>query len=269
MRQAEAVPLPEPSGSSDWRAFYRARDKAHWERLEGLIEEAGLDLAAVLERWPAFVRRRDMVRIFSHYELFRHIQSLPGSIAELGVHHGAGIFTWSHLLETFCPGDRNRRVYGFDHFEGYASYDAEDGAAAGPVEARLGTMASSQTMVEGLIDLHTADGLLPGIERVRLIAGDIETTVPAFAQKAQGVRLSMLYFDIGAHAPTAAGLQHLYPLVVEGGVVAFNGYGMDPWEGEARALERYFDENGWARPIMQRFPFSTQPNAYFIKGQSS
>ena len=88
-------------------------------------------------------------------------------------------------------------------------------------------------------------------------------TVPKFASEPNGLRLSLLYFDINLYEPTLVGLKHLYPLVVPGGVVAFNGYGIPPWEGEAKALEEFF--SGQKVPKIQTFDFSHIPSAYFIK----
>lgn len=249
----------------DIRAAYDARDEAHWQKLEALVGNAGLSLKDVVQAYPAFIRRRDMPRLLCQYELFKQIENLPGSIVELGVFRGSGLFTWANLLETFCPGDRTRKVYGFDHFEGYGSLKEQDGPATPWIERTLGRMVSDAELVEGLVELHNADNLLPGVERCRVIDGEIAETVPAFASNHQGMRLSLLYFDIGTYEPTAVGLKHLYPLVLEGGIVAFNGYGMPPWQGEAKAIEEFFEPLGGV-PVMRKFPFSTVPNAYFVKG---
>ncbi len=246
------------------RTRYDDAERRHWDRLESLVADAGLGVRDVVKDYPAFLRRRELPRLLAHYELFKLIRDLPGCVAELGVFRGSGMFTWGNLLETFCPGDRNRKVFGFDHFDGYNNYQSDDGAAEPWVERVLGRMKSPRELAQGLVELHNDDNLLPGVERVRLIDGDIAETVPAFANEHLGMRLSLLYFDIGLYEPTKVGLEHLYPLVVPGGVVAFNGYGMPPWQGEAKAIEEFFAERGM--PKIEKFPFSTVPNAYFIKG---
>ena len=55
----------------------------------------------------------------AYYELFKMVKDLPGSIAEVGVFIGNGLFTWTKLLETFNPGKRGLKAYGFDNFSGY------------------------------------------------------------------------------------------------------------------------------------------------------
>lgn len=253
-----------PDLNESVRTHYDERERRHWTELERLVADAGLTLRDVLKHYPAFIQRRDLPRLLAHYELFKLIVDLPGSIIELGVFRGAGLFTWANLLETFCPGDRSRKVFGFDHFAGY-KYAAEDGKAQAWTERAIGKLNPDLALAERLVNLHNEDNLLPGVERCRIIDGDISETVPTFARNAQGMRLAMLYFDVNLHQPTLIGLKHLYPLVTPGGVVAFNGYGAPPWAGEAQAIEEYFASLP-EQPVMRKFPFSPYPSAYFIKG---
>lgn len=257
----------KPTLDTKTRETNDAREDDHWDRLEDLIGRAGLSLREVLLDYAAFVRRRDLPRLLCRYELFKKIEHLPGSIVELGVFRGSGLFTWGNLLETFCPGDRTRMVYGFDHFQGYKDLTSEDGAAGAWIDKTIGRMVSDGDFIRELIDIHTADNLLPGVERCRIIDGDIMETVPDFSASNMGVRLSMLYFDIGPYEPTACALEHLYPLVLPGGLVVFNSYGMPPWQGEADAIENYFKPLGGV-PEMQKFPISAVPHAYFVKERS-
>lgn len=251
--------------TNDTRKAYDKKDQQHFARLESIIQQAGYSLADVLQHFPAFIQRRDMPRFLAHYELFKQIQHMPGSIAELGIFRGSGFFTWSNLLESFCPSDRTRKVYGFDHFKGLVEHDKSvDGNLTPWLSHVVGELTSKADIMQAMIDLHNDDNLLPGVERCTLINGDVCETVSQFVTDHPGLRLSLLYFDIGLYEPTIKGLQHLYPLVMPGGIVAFNGYGMRPWEGEAKAIETYFAELG-KQPVMSKFDFSPLPHAYFIK----
>ncbi len=246
------------------RQQYEAYEREHWEQLQALIDGAGLSLKDVMQHVAAFMRRREMARICSHYELFKLVEHLPGSIVELGVFLGGGFFTWSKLMETFCPGDRGRKVYGFEGLKGYEDFRAEDGPGRNWVNRLIGRMAPTEAYLDGMVELHNKDNFLRGVERCRLIKGDILETVPAFAKNNLGTRISLLYFDVNLYAPTLVGLRHFMPLMVPGGVVAFNAYGVPPWEGEAKAIEDYFSEVGRKVPQMRKFPFSIYPTAFFI-----
>lgn len=247
------------------RKKYDDLEENHWNNLEHIIKESGLPFSEIMKNYPAFIRRRDLPRLLAHYDLFKKIVDLPGSIVELGVYLGAGFFTWSKLLETFVPGDRSRKVYGFDNCSGYTEFSSEDGNPMPWVERIIGKKSANKSYIESMVELHNNDNLLPGVERCKIIIGDIAETVPKFTSESQGTRISLLYFDVNIYEPTMIGLKYLYPLVLPGGIVAFNAYGASPWQGEALAIERYFKEVG-EQPIMRKFPFSTHPSAYFIKG---
>jgi len=236
----------------------------HFAALEAIINASGFSLKDILEHFPSFVQRRNLPKFLAHYELFKKVQHLPGSIAELGVYRGAGFFAFAKLLETFSPSDRTRKVYGFDHFQGLRKHNQRfDGDLTPWLDNVLGDLSSDASIMQALTDLHNEDNFVRGDKRCILVNGDICETVPQFVNQHPGLRLSMLYFDVGLYQPTLTGLTELYPLVVPGGLVVFNGYGMQPWEGEAQAVEEYFADA--SLPALQKFEFSPNPQAYFVK----
>jgi hypothetical protein len=247
------------------RETYQRKDEDHWQTLESIIADGKLSLSETLINFPAFIRRREMTRLLADYDLFRMIVDLPGSIVELGVYLGAGIFTWAKLLETFVPGDRSRKVYGFEGGRGYEKLSREDGAPQPWIDKVVGRKVPPDKYLERMVELTNLDNLIPGAERCRVVAGEIEKTVPEFARANQGTRLSLVYCDVNLFEPTLIGLRHLYPLVMPGGIVVFNGYGAPPWQGEALAFETYFKEIGQPQPVLRKFPYSIHPSGYFVK----
>lgn len=242
---------------------YEERDEYYWREIEALIASQSVSVRDVLKNYPAFIRRRELPRLLAHWELFKLIKDLPGSVVELGVYFGAGMFSFAKMLETFCPGDRSRKVYGFDTFQGYSCYTNNDGLAQHWVKDSIGDKKSNFEEITKLCELNNLDNFIAGVERSVIIRGDVTQTVPTFASQPNGLRIALLYFDTNLYEPTLVGLEHLYPLVVPGGVVAFNAYGIPPWEGEARAFEQYFGITG--QPALKKWEYSHIPSAYFIK----
>jgi len=234
--------------------------------MEEVIKENSHSVKHLLEQWPTYVRRLHLQRFLAHYELFKKVVNLPGCIMELGVYRGASFFTWSKLLETFCPTDRRRKVFGFDHFKGLNKFHKKDGA----MDPRDGKMPGGydtsvvKKEIEQLVSIHNKDNLIAGVERCRIIDGDVVETIPKFLEENPGLRISLLHFDLDTYEPTLAGLRYLYPLVVKGGVVVFDEYGLIPWQGESLAVDEYFKEIG-EQPVIRKFHFSVQPHGYFIK----
>lgn len=241
------------------------------QRLQDIVNRQGSELADVLRHWPAYIQRRTLPRFLAHYELFKITTDLPGCIVELGVFRGASFFTWSNLLETFNTNDRSKKVFGFDHFEGLRPdhfSDDKDGTQDASQQKTPWAYKSSAEAMRGLTELHNDDNLLPGVERCRLVEGDVFESVPRFLRENPGLRISLLYFDLDLYGPTKFCLEQLYPLVVQGGVVCFDEYGLIPWQGESQAVDEYFKEQGLS-PRLRRFSFSPSPCGYLIKGEGT
>ena len=240
---------------------YRERDREFWSELWAL----DVPREDLLLHFQAFVRRRELPRFLAHYELFKQVIDLPGCVLDLGVFKGASLFTWTKLMETFCPGDRSRRVYGFDSFEGLTDFTGEDGAESERSAKVKGGYTSDQHVIERLVWLHNQDGIVPGIDRVALVPGNIQETLPTFLEEHPGLRISLLHLDMDLYEPTRFALERLLPLVVKGGVVAFDEYGLIPWEGESVAAEEVLTDLLGGMPTLRKFPFSQQPHGYFVK----
>lgn len=254
------VPKSESQGAS------LPHDKNVWQRLDDVIKAHGHNFQHVLELWPAYVRRLHLSRFLAHYELFKNIIDLPGCVVELGVYRAPSLMTWTKLMETFCPGDRKRTVYGFDSFEGLQDFDDKDGKEDPLRGKHIGgySPGAVQQEVEELVAIANQDGFIPASPRCKLVLGNIEETLPKFLEENPGLRISLLHFDVDLYRPTKIGLELLYPLVVKGGVVILDEYGLVPWQGESNAVDEYFDKIG-EKPVIKKFEYATQPHGYFIK----
>ncbi len=250
---------------------FSARDRYYWESLQGIIDERGYTTEDILRHWPAYALRRDTIIFLAHYELFKHVIDLPGCIIELGVFRGASFFSWSVFLETFCPFDRHRKVYGFDTFEGLGRFTTKDGAdEEGRIETDEsvgrfeGSFESTAKEAQTLVEMHNADGMFPGMERSKVIVGDILETLPTFVEENPGLAISLLHFDVDLYEPTRKALELLYPKVVPGGVVVFDEYGLLAWPGETNAVNEYFATLPEA-PVIRKLPWAQTPHGYVIK----
>ncbi len=234
------------------------------QRVESAINHAleGVRPSDILQAFPVYARRVHLKRFLAHYELFQKVKDLPGDIVELGVYRGVSLMSWANFLEIRCMGDRQRRVWGFDSFAGLSPLAPEDGSEAPEVGKMAGGYITGAKAVQDAIEIFDADRFIPHKKRVMLVQGDITETVPQWAKIFPGVRISLLHFDCDLYKPTLAALKVLYPLVVSGGVIAFDEYGIPPWEGESKAVDEFFDDTGIE---FQRFTWSSNPGAYMVK----
>ncbi len=242
-----------------------AQDDEIERKLDEHFARFGVQPTDIWRDFPLYTRRVYLKRFLAHYELFRMTVDLPGDIVELGVFRGASLMSWANFMEIRNMGDRHKKVIGFDTFQGLTALHENDGAAATEVQKVAGGYDGGdfEEALRDVISIFDADRFIPYKARVQLVKGDVAQTIPEYVAAHPGMRIALLHFDVDLYQPTMVGLKHLWPLVVPGGVVAFDEYGIPPWEGESKAVDEFFA--GTNTPL-KRFDWCPNPGAYVIKG---
>lgn len=218
----------------------------------------------------AFQSRLWFTKMIQQYEIFKLAVDRPGHIVELGVYHGESFFHWARLVEAFNMGERETRVIGFDSFSGFTSIHDKDKTALnqseqGPLAIKRGGFNAGDRAyqrISELIDIFEADHFVPQKKRLELVKGDIVQTVPDYVRRNPGLRIALLHLDCDLYEPTLIGLEHLYPLVVPGGVVILDEYGQSKFAGESTAFDEYFANR---RPVLRKSHLVSNPSAWFVK----
>ncbi len=211
-----------------------------------------------------YLRRIHVAKMLALWEAFRLVQDLPGSVVELGVFKGQSLLLFAKFMELVNPNDRSCSVIGFDNFRGFTQLREEDGGQDLRVDKRAGGW-SSQGFYDELkahIHLFDHDRLAGHKPRIKLVEGDIMDSVPRYVADHPGTCIRMLNLDCDLYEPTLVGLQHLYPLVVPGGVILLDEFAFNEFPGETRAVRDYFGER---MPRIRKFPFYSNPGGYIIK----
>ncbi len=253
---------------SDERQF---DGRANWtvdDNIELLLnihfDQYNISMQEVCRNFSIYTRRIFLKRFLAHYEFFRMVVDLPGDIVELGVYRGTSLMSWANFLEIRNMGDRQKQVFGFDNFAGFTELTEEDGRIDDKTEKAIGGFDSGvfEEILKDAISIFDKDRFIPYKPRVKLIKGDIEETVPRFVKDNPGLRICLLHFDCDMYSPTKVGLEYLWPLVVPGGVVLFDEYGIRPWEGESKAVDEYF---AGKKVNIRHLDWAPNPGGYIIK----
>jgi hypothetical protein len=179
-------------------------------------------------------RQAELLAAIHH--LVRH--DIPGSIVECGVWRGGGCMAAAlALLDDKAP---DRDIYLYDTFTGMtapteADKRAEDGVAAQTCLDRGAGKATDIRCIASLDDVR-ANMAATGYpaKRIHSIQGPVETTIPANLPNAP---IALLRLDTDWYESTRHELEHLFPLVAEGGIVIIDDYGH--WAGARRAVDEY------------------------------
>jgi len=180
-------------------------------------------------------------RLFALYRAVAYIQQrdIPGDFVECGVWRGGSAFLAALCLDAL--GDKKRRVFLFDTFEGMTPPEAVDVGPDGVPAAiqlkkskkkdadfNVWAYASRQDVEQNMKAL--------GLDSNRFVfcQGRVEETVPSMAP----AEISLLRLDTDWYASTHHELVHLHPRLSPAGVLIVDDYGH--WQGARKAVDEYF-----------------------------
>jgi len=253
--------MPDPS-------LQHEPEQRQREVLNQIFDTTELSVFELFRNFPVFTPRYNLARFLTHYELFKMINTLPGSIIDLGVYRGCSTFTWAKLCEIFCPTDIRKKVYAFDSFEGFPEITHIDGETNKLDDVQKGGYFGGETIERDLIRAQEAmnfDRHLRHVNRIEFIKGDILQTVPEFVKrKGNGLRIALLNLDVDLYEPTIISLECFVPLMVNGGVIILDEYAVDTFGGESHSVDEYFIKTFGRKPHIRKFLWHSNPSGYII-----
>lgn len=191
-------------------------------------------------------------RAYALYKSVRYVveSEIPGAFVECGAWRGGSAMIVALTLVRL--GSMAREIYIFDTFDGMTAPSEKDVDLHGNSAAKLLDETADDRKkaliwaVCGLPDVQAnmAKTAYPP-ERIRYIEGDVRLTAACTLTGP----IALLRLDTDFHDSTLAELTHLYPKLVENGVLIIDDYGH--WEGAKAAVDEYFGVPGnAARPML-------------------
>jgi len=189
-----------------------------------------------------------IARIQSVIDAVRYCEArgIPGAFAECGVWRGGSVMAMILALQE--RGAEPRDIHLYDTFEGMTRPTDADGAALDEWLASRDGDGRAWPEMFGAEVFHeegvrnTLIGTGYPAERLHFVRGPVEETIPEHSPG----RLALLRLDTDWYESTRHELEHLYPLLADGGVLIIDDYGH--WDGARRAVDEYFAER--AEPLL-------------------
>ena len=93
---------------------------------------------------------------------------------------------------------------------------------------------------------------LSHIWKVKLVKGDVRSTIPQFIQNNPHTIISLLYLDFDIFEPTFRALEFLTDRIPKGGVIAFDQLNSESFPGETVAILKKLGVNNLhiQRPLL-------------------
>lgn len=222
-------------------------EKDYFDRRATAIET--VPRASLVDAPFLFATRQTVTEMVVRYRLFEMILDVSGAIVECGVAQGNNLLLFSHLSSIMEPYAINRRIVGFDTFEGFRSLAGK----ADPDDiSETDFSNTSDTLIHEAIELFDLNRAAGHMRRTEIVKGNATETIQIYANSHPELTIAMLYIDFDLYEPTLAALTHLLPLVCKGGIVAFDEFNYDKFAGETAACKDVLDIQ---KIEFKRFPF--------------
>jgi hypothetical protein len=228
---------PVKNLSSDADIFRRISPKDFDVRAKFLemLQAAPIPREELLGHLVLFQDRRIISRILYANEIYQRIVNVHGNIFEFGVRYGPNLALLASLRGVYEPLNANRKIVGFDTFEGFPHVDRDHDSA----QSKKGDFAvpdKYETYLEQVLALHEALGPLENLRRFELIKGDAMQTVKQYLRDHPETIISLAYFDLDLYEPTKECLKAILPYLNKGAVIAFDEINMAEFPGETIAF---------------------------------
>ncbi|MDC3026586.1 TylF/MycF family methyltransferase [Candidatus Pelagibacter sp.] len=209
-----------------------------------------------LKNFSKYVKRQHIARFMAQYEIFKRQLNIMGSIVECGVHHGGGVMAWAKISSILEPYNYKKKIIGFDTFKGFPSVSKID-------NSKEGMFAEDYNTYEELlkcIEEYNNNRFLNNIDKIELVKGDANLTIPKYIKKNKHLLVSLLYLDFDIYKPTKTALKNFLPRMSKGSIIAFDELHAENWKGETMAMLESLDIRDCK---IENFSF--EPNISFIQ----
>lgn len=168
---------------------------------------------------------------------------IKGSFVECGVWKGGSVMAMAHALNRLGCNDRNLFLY--DTFDGMPEPQDVDITYFGNTASNTyqkkrnadgGSTWCASTIQE--VKRNMAKTEYPS-KMISYVAGKVEETIPATLPES----IALLRLDTDWYESTKHELVHLFPRLIDGGLLILDDYGH--WRGARRAVDEYFSENNF------------------------
>lgn len=166
--------------------------------------------------------------------------NLEGAIVECGVWKGGSIM--AALLELNRLENQDREIYLYDTYEGMNAPSFNDWSHR--VGSAVKAFKNKDDTWERIKCYSSLDEVVKNIsstsynmDKIHFVKGEVENTIPTTVPG----KIAILRLDTDWYESTKHELEHLFPLLVSGGVLIIDDYGH--WEGCKKAVDEYIKEN--------------------------
>lgn len=199
-----------------------------------LYNEAPLANNEKIQNMGLFINRMNLSRILFMNELYQKIIDVHGVVIEFGVRWGQNMALYQNLRGIYEPYNYNRKIIGFDTFDGFPEIDEKDGIKVAKGDYKVTNKYSEY--LEKVLTYHESESPIAHKRKFDLVVGDATKTFETYLKENPETIVALAYFDFDIYKPTKICLELLLDRVTKGSVIAFDELNCPEFPGETIAL---------------------------------
>jgi hypothetical protein len=245
--------MPNPS-SYKQENRYSDKENEYMPEMEKYIANSHYSGYEKLENFTKYVSRQTLGRFLALNEIFKQVIDVQGDVIECGVNSGGGLMSFAQLSAIYEPINLQRRIIGFDTFSGFPKIDEEDKRTDLETTERKqgGYHDNSYDDLQHSIALFDKNRFINHIDKVSLIKGDANHTIPEYLKDNPHTIVSLLHLDFDLYGPTKVAIENFLPRMPKGSIIIFDELNNRTWPGETIAVLEKMNIN---KLSIKRFPY--------------
>ncbi|AEA45766.1 CalS11 [Fluviicola taffensis DSM 16823] len=210
-----------------------------------LYEQCPIPKEQILNNLGLFAKRQVLSRILMMNDMYKKIVNLHGIVCEFGVHWGNNLALFESFRGMYEPYNYNRKIVGFDTFEGFPSVHEKDGNSKIIEKGAYSTTKGYEEYLEQVLKYHESESPIPHIKKFELVKGDASVTIKKYLKDNPETIIAFAYFDFDIYEPTKACLEAILPHLTKGAIIGFDELNFHNFPGETLAFKEVLGINNY------------------------
>ena len=214
----------------------------------------------ILENLGLFLNTKNLSRILFINHIYQKILDVQGIIIEFGTRWGQNLSLFTSMRGIYEPYNIQRKIVGFDTFEGFPAISDQDGDSKMMKPNNLSVTPKYENYLTKILEYQEKDNPISHIKKFDIRKGDALEELKKYLSDNPHTIISLAYFDFDIYEPTKKCLSMIKPYLVKGSLLCFDELCDDNSPGETIALKEIFNLN---EIQLQRYRYATRVS-YFI-----
>lgn len=202
------------------------------------FEECPIPEGERLDNLGLFLKRQTLSRIIFMNELYQKILTVHGVVVEFGVRWGQNLALFESFRGMYEPFNYNRKIIGFDTFEGFPEVHPNDGDRVAVGDYCVTN--DYYKYLEGILAYHESESPISHKKKFELVKGDAVETIGNYLDGHPETIIALAYFDFDIYLPTKECLLKIKDRLTKGSIVAFDELNCPEFPGETTAFREVF-----------------------------